>query len=31
MPVAWDYGHLTKDGAKYLVSEAIRKKELVLP
>jgi hypothetical protein len=31
VPVAWDYGHLTKDGAKYLISEAIRKKELVLP
>jgi peptidoglycan/LPS O-acetylase OafA/YrhL len=30
-PVAWDYGHLTKSGAIYLVDEAIRKHELVLP
>jgi len=30
-PVAWDYGHLTKAGADYLISKAIARHEMTLP
>lgn len=30
-PVAWDYGHLTRDGALLLIEQAVRRGVLVLP
>lgn len=31
VPLAWDYGHLTKSGSVYLINEALKAGKLVLP
>jgi hypothetical protein len=31
IPLAWDYGHLTKSGSIYLINEALKANKLALP